>query len=112
MPTNPWILLSIAIITEVIATTSLKLSDGFSRLWPSIVVVIGYGVSFYALALTMRSLPVGVIYAIWSGLGITLVALVGWFAFKQHLSANALLGIALIIAGVIVMNLPSGAANH
>lgn len=112
MPNNPWVLLAIAIITEVIATSSLKVSDGFTRLWPSVVVVVGYGISFYALALTMRSLPVGVIYAIWSGLGITLVTLVGWFVFKQQLSTNALIGIGLIIAGVIVMNLsPSGAAH-
>ncbi|MCD8505041.1 MAG: multidrug efflux SMR transporter [Burkholderiaceae bacterium] len=112
MPTSPWILLAIAIVTEVIATSSLKVSDGFTRLWPSVVVVIGYGISFYALALTMRSLPVGVIYAIWSGLGITLVTLVGWFVFKQHLSTNALIGIGLIIVGVIVMNLSPSAATH
>lgn len=112
MPTSPWILLGIAIVTEVIATSSLKVSDGFTRFWPSVVVVIGYGISFYALALTMRSLPVGIIYAIWSGLGITLVTLVGWFVFKQHLSTNALIGIGLIIAGVIVMNLSPSAASH
>ena len=112
MLTNPWVLLTIAIVTEVIATSSLKVSDGFTRLWPSVVVVIGYGISFYALALTMRNLPVGVIYAIWSGLGITLVTLVGWFVFKQHLSTNALIGIGLIIAGVIVMNLSPSAATH
>lgn len=112
MPTSPWILLAIAIVTEVIATSSLKVSDGFTRLWPSVVVVIGYGISFYALALTMRSLPVGIIYAIWSGLGITLVTLVGWFVFKQHLNTNALIGIGLIIAGVIVMNLSPSAASH
>lgn len=112
MLTNPWILLAIAILTEVIATSCLKISDGFSRFWPSLVVVVGYGISFYALALTMRSLPVGVIYAIWSGLGITLVTLVGWFVFKQHLSTNVLIGIGLIIAGVIVMNLSPAAAAH
>jgi small multidrug resistance pump len=112
MPTNPWILLAIAIVTEVIATSSLKISDGFTRLWPSVVVVIGYGISFYALALTMRTLPVGIIYAIWSGLGITLVTLVGWFLFKQQLSTHALIGIGLIIAGVIVMNLSPSAASH
>ena len=112
MPTSPWILLAIAIVSEVIATSSLKVSDGFTRLWPSMVVVVGYGISFYALALTMRTLPVGVIYAIWSGLGITLVTLVGWFVFKQHLSTNVLIGIGLIIAGVIVMNLSPSAASH
>jgi len=112
MLTNPWILLTIAIVTEVIATSSLKASDGFTRLWPSVVVVIGYGISFYALALTMRTLPVGVIYAIWSGLGITLVTLVGWIVFKQHLSAQVLIGMGLIIAGVVVMNLSPGSPSH
>jgi small multidrug resistance pump len=112
MLTNPWVLLTIAIVTEVIATSSLKVSDGFTKLWPSVVVVIGYGISFYALALTMRTLPVGVIYAIWSGLGITLVALVGWLVFKQTLSTNVLIGMGLIIAGVVVMNLSPGSPSH
>ena len=112
MWTNPWVLLTIAIVTEVIATSSLKVSDGFTRLWPSVVVVIGYGISFYALALTMRTLPVGIIYAIWSGLGITLVTLVGWFVFKQQLSLQVLIGMGLIIAGVVVMNLSPGSRSH
>lgn len=112
MSTSPWILLTIAIVTEVIATSALKASNGFTRFWPSVVVVIGYGISFYALALTMRTLPVGVIYAIWSGLGITLVTLVGWFVFKQQLSAQVLIGMGLIIAGVVVMNLSPGSPNH
>lgn len=104
MPTTPWVLLTIAIVAEVIATSSLKLSDGFTRLWPSVVVVAGYGVSFYFLSVTMRSIPIGVIYAIWSGLGVVLVTLVGWLVFKQHLDLPALIGIALIVAGVITMN--------
>ncbi len=112
MWTNPWVLLTIAIVTEVIATSSLKVSDGFTRLWPSVVVVIGYGISFYALALTMRTLPVGIIYAIWSGLGITLVTLVGWFVFKQQLSLQVLIGMGLIVAGVVVMNLSPGSPSH
>lgn len=111
MLNNPWVLLAIAILTEVIATASLKASDGFTRLIPSVVVVIGYGVSFYALALTMRSLPVGVIYAIWSGLGIVLVTLIGWFVFKQQLSMPTLLGIGLIIMGVVIMNLSPGSTH-
>lgn len=109
---NPWMLLSIAIVMEVIATSSLKLSDGFSRLWPSFVVVIGYSVSFYLLALTMRSLPMGVIYAIWSGVGLSLVTLVGWILFKQHLSAGALFGIALIIAGVVMLSLSTSPTSN
>ena len=104
MPTTPWVLLTIAIVAEVIATSSLKLSDGFTRLWPSVVVVAGYGVSFYFLSVTMRSMPIGVIYAIWSGLGVVLVTLVGCLVFKQHLDLPALIGISLIIAGVVIMN--------
>lgn len=109
-----WLILGLAIIAEVIATSSLKLSEGFTRLWPSVVVVIGYGVSFYLLALTMKSLPIGVIYAAWAGLGIVLVTLVGWVFFKQHLDLPALLGIALIITGVIIMNVwsKSGSVVH
>jgi len=104
MPNTPWVLLTIAIVAEVIATSSLKLSDGFTRLWPSVVVVAGYGVSFYFLSVTMRSIPIGVIYAIWSGLGVVLVTLVGWLVFKQNLDLPALVGISLIIAGVVIMN--------
>ena len=104
MPTTPWVLLTIAIVAEVIATSSLKLSDGFTRLWPSVVVVAGYGVSFYFLSVTMRSMPIGVIYTILSGLGVVLVTLVGWLVFKQHLDLPALIGISLIIAGVVIMN--------
>ena len=104
MPNTPWVLLTIAIVAEVIATSSLKLSDGFTRLWPSVVVVEGYGVSFYFLSVTMRSIPIGVIYAIWSGLGVVLVTLVGWLVFKQNLDLPALVGISLIIAGVVIMN--------
>ncbi len=104
MPNTPWVLLTVAIVAEVIATSSLKLSDGFTRLWPSVVVVLGYGISFYFLSVTMRSMPIGVIYAIWSGLGVVLVTLVGWLIFKQHLDLPALVGISLIIAGVVIMN--------
>mgnify|MGYP002628927850 FL=1 len=104
MPNTPWVMLTVAIVAEVIATSSLKLSDGFTRLWPSVVVVLGYGISFYFLSVTMRSMPIGVIYAIWSGLGVVLVTLVGWLVFKQHLDLPALIGISLIIAGVVIMN--------
>jgi small multidrug resistance pump len=109
---NPWILLSVAIAMEVVATSSLKLSDGFTRLWPSVVVVIGYGISFYALALTMRTLPMGVIYAIWSGVGLSLITLVGWLLFKQQLSVVAIIGIALIICGVVLLSLSTAPTSH
>jgi small multidrug resistance pump len=104
MLNTPWVLLTIAIVAEVVATSSLKLSDGFTRIWPSVVVVAGYGISFYCLSVTMRSIPIGVIYALWSGLGVVLITLVGWLVFKQHLDLPALIGIGLIIAGVVIMN--------
>jgi len=111
VPSYTWFILGLAIVTEVIATSSLKLSDGFTRLWPSVVVVVAYGISFYCLALTMKTLPIGIIYAAWSGLGIVLVTLVGWFFFKQHLDIPALIGMALIIAGVVIMNVWSKVAT-
>lgn len=107
-----WLFLGIAILSEVVATSSLKASDGFSRLWPSVVVVIGYGISFYCLALTLRVIPMGVVYAIWSGIGIVLITLVGWFLFNQKLDLPAMLGIGLIAAGVVVMNVFSKSVGH
>jgi len=99
-----WLFLFVAIVSEVVATSSLKLSDAFSRFLPSVVVVIGYGISFYCLALTLRVIPMGVVYAVWSGIGIVLITLVGWLVFSQKLDLPALLGIGLIAAGVVVMN--------
>jgi small multidrug resistance pump len=107
-----WIYLAVAIVAEVIATSALKASDGFSRLVPSLVVVVGYIIAFYCLSLTLRTIPVGVVYAIWSGVGIVLIALVGYFVFHQPLDAAALLGIALILAGVLIINLFSRTAGH
>jgi small multidrug resistance pump len=99
-----WLLLGAAIVAEVIGTSALKASDGFTRVWPSVLVVVGYAIAFWLLALTLRTIPVGVAYAIWSGLGIVLIALVGLFAFGQKLDAAAVIGMALIVAGVLVMN--------
>ena len=99
-----WLFLFVAIVSEVIATSALKSSEGFSRFWPSVIVVVGYGIAFYCLALTLRVIPMGVVYAIWSGIGIVLITLVGWFLFDQKLDPPALLGIGLIAAGVVVMN--------
>ena len=107
-----WAYLGVAIVAEVIATSALKASDGFSRLVPAVVVVVGYAISFVCLSLTLRSIPVGVVYAIWSGAGIVLISLVGYFAFRQSLDAAALAGIALIVAGVLVINLFSRTAGH
>ncbi len=107
-----WFYLSIAILCEVIATSSLKLSDGFTRLWPSLITVLGYGVAFYLLAVSMRTLPTGIIYAIWSGTGVVLIGLVGWLFMGQKLDLPAVLGMGLIIAGVLVINLFSGTVSH
>jgi small multidrug resistance pump len=101
-----------AILSEVIATSSLKASQGFTRPLPSIVVVVGYGAAFYFLSQTLKTIPVGVAYAIWSGLGTVLIALVGLVLYKQTLDRAALAGMALIIAGVLVMNLFSKSAAH
>jgi len=108
----PYLYLAIAIVSEVIGTSALKATEGFTRLAPSAVVVVGYGVSFYFLSLALKSLPVGVAYAIWSGVGVALITLIGWLAFGQRLDAPALAGIALIVGGVVVIRFfsPAGAA--
>lgn len=107
-----WLFLLLAIVAEVVGTTALKASEGFSQLAPSLVVVLGYGIAFYMLSLTLRTLPVGVAYAIWSGLGTALIALVAWWLYGQNLDVAAIVGIVLIIAGVLVMNLFSGATSR
>ena len=101
-----------AIVSEVVATSALKASDGFTRPWPAVVVVVGYAIAFYFLALTLRTLPVGIAYAVWSGVGIVLISLLGWLLFGQRLDAPALLGIALIAAGVLVINVWSRSVPH
>ncbi|WP_374262026.1 multidrug efflux SMR transporter [Zoogloea sp.] len=107
-----WLFLFVAIVSETIATSALKSSEGFSRLWPSLLVVAGYATAFYFLALTLRVIPVGVAYAIWSGVGIVLIALAGWFIYGQRLDAPALFGMGLIVAGVVVMNVFSRTGGH
>ncbi len=96
-----WIYLLTAIVAEIIGTSALNASDAFTRLWPSVITVAAYSVAFYLLALTLREIPVGVAYAIWSGVGIALIALVGFLFFDQRLDAPALIGIGLIVAGVL-----------
>ena len=96
----------------VVGTSALKASAGFTRLGPSLVVVAGYGVAFYLLSLTLRHIPAGVAYAAWSGLGIVLIAAVGWLFYGQRLDAPALIGMALIVVGVLLMNLSSTSAGH
>ena len=107
-----WLFLCVAIIAEVAATSALKAAEGFTRLAPSLIVIVGYAIAFYFLSLTLRSIPVGVVYAIWSGVGIVLITLVGWVLFRQALDIPALLGIGLIVAGVIVLQAFSKSAIH
>ena len=96
----------------MIATTLLKSSESFTRLWPSVGTVAGYCGAFYCLTITLRTMPTGIAYAIWSGAGIVLISLVSWIVFGQKLDAAALCGMALIIAGVLVINLFSASVSH
>jgi small multidrug resistance pump len=107
-----WLYLTIAIVSEVIATSALKAAEGFTRWLPSFLVVCGYASAFYFLSLTLRAIPLGVAYAVWSGFGIALVSLIGWAIYHQSLDLPALIGIALIVAGVVVLNLFSKAVPH
>jgi small multidrug resistance pump len=108
----PWFYLLIAIVAEVVGTSALKASAGMTKLAPAAIVVAGYGVAFYLLSLTLDQIPVGVAYAIWSGVGIVLISLIGWRFFDQTLDTPALLGMGLIVAGVAVINLFSKSAAH
>jgi small multidrug resistance pump len=107
-----YLYLTIAVVFEVVATTALKETQGFTRLAPSLVVVVAYGFAFYFLALALRTMPVGVVYALWSGAGILLVTSIGWLWFRQVLDVPALAGMALILAGVVVINLFSKTLVH
>jgi small multidrug resistance pump len=106
-PASSYLLLGLAILAEV-----LKASDGFTRLVPSLVTAVAYMVSFYLLSLTLRTLPIGIAYAIWSGVGIVLISAVGWLLYGQRLDAPAVLGLGLIVAGVLVVNLFSRSVGH
>ena len=107
-----WVFLGVAIIAEVIATSALKASEGFTKPVPSLIVAIGYMAAFYFLSLVLRSIPVGIAYAIWSGLGVVLVALISWMLYGQKLDLPAIIGMGLILSGVIVMNLFSKTVAH
>jgi len=106
-----WVYLSVAILAEVIGTSFLKSAEGFTRLAPSLVVVIAYLVAFYFLSLTLKTLPVGVAYAVWAGAGVALIALAGYLFFGQSLDLAAIAGIGLIVAGVIVINVLSASVG-
>jgi small multidrug resistance pump len=112
MRLNAWTWLVIAIIAEVIATSALRASNGFTRLVPSAIVVAGYSLAFYGLALTLRSIPVGIVYAVWSGVGIVLITIVAMALYRQVPDLPAVLGLGLIVAGVAVLNLFSKMEAH
>ena len=109
---TPYLYLGIAILAEVIATSFLKASDGMSKLWPTMASVLGYAVAFYFLSLTLRTIPTGIAYALWSAIGIVLVSVISWLWFGQSLDGPAIGGLALIVCGVIVLNVFSKTLNH
>jgi len=112
MAMTQWIFLGVAIASEVIATSALKAAEEFTRLWPSLIVVAGYASAFYFLTLTLRTIPIGIAYAIWSGVGVALIAVVAWALYGQELDMPAFIGIALIVAGVVVLNIFSKTVPH
>jgi len=98
-----WLLLAGAIVAEVVGTSALKASESFTKLWPSFLVVAGYATAFYLLSHTLKAIPVGIAYAVWSGLGVVLITLAGWALFGQRPDGPAVLGMALIVAGIVIM---------
>ena len=112
MPLPAYALLGAAILAEVIGTSALKASEGFTRPLPSALTAVAYVAAFYALSLTLKTVPLGVAYGVWSGVGIVLVSAVGWVVYDQRLDAAALLGMGLILAGVLVIHLFSRSAGH
>lgn len=108
----PLVALSIAIVCEVIATSNIPKTEQFTKLMPSTIVIIGYGIAFFLLSVTVKSMPVGIVYAIWSGAGIVLVAAVGYFLYGQKLDLAAMVGISFILTGVLIVNLLSKTVGH
>ncbi|MEP1964066.1 DMT family transporter [Tateyamaria sp.] len=111
MPAH-YIYLIVAVIAETIGTTALQASDQFTRVWPSVLVVIAYGFAFYFLGIALKYIPVGIAYALWSGLGIVLIALIGFAVFGQVLDIAALVGLGMIIGGIVVIQMFSSSATH
>lgn len=107
-----YFILLLAVVAETIGTSSLQASQQFTRFWPSVFVVLGYGCAFYFMALTLKVMPVGIVYAIWSGLGIFLIAVIGYLVFGQKLDLPAMLGLAMILAGILVIHLFSETTGH
>ena len=107
-----YLILALAVMAETIGTTALQASQQFTRLWPSVLVVVAYAVSFYLLSMTLKVMPVGVVYALWSGLGIILIAIIGFAVFGQRLDFPAVIGLVMIIGGIAVIHLFSDATTH
>ena len=107
-----WVYLVLAIVGELVGTSALKDAEGFTRLWPSLISIAGYVVAFYFLSLSLKDIPVGIAYAMWSAIGIVLVSIVGYFLYDQKIDLPAMVGIGLIIIGVVVMNLFSKSVSH
>jgi small multidrug resistance pump len=107
-----YLILALAVMAETIGTTALQASQQFTRLWPSVLVVVAYAVSFYLLSMTLKVMPVGVVYALWSGLGIILIAIIGFAVFGQRLDFPAVIGLVMIIGGIAVIHLFSNATPH
>ena len=107
-----YLYLAIAIVGEVVGTAALKATEEFTRLIPSLIVVVGYGTAFFFLTLALRTIPVGIAYAVWAGIGIVLISAAAWVLYKQALDAPAIVGIALIATGVVVINVFSSSISH
>ncbi len=110
--TKTYAILGLAILAEVIATTALSRSESFTRLWPTVLTVVGYVIAFWLLSYPIKVIPTGIVYAIWSGMGIVLISAVAWIGYRQSLDTPALVGLGLIIAGVLVVNLFSKSLAH
>ncbi|MCL4163752.1 UNVERIFIED_CONTAM: hypothetical protein GTU68_054119 [Idotea baltica] len=107
-----YLILVLAVMAETIGTTALQASQQFTRVGPSVLVVIAYAISFYLLSITLRTMPVGIVYALWSGLGILLIATIGWVVFGQRLDLPAVVGLSMIVGGIAVIHLFSSSAPH
>lgn len=107
-----YLYLAVAILTETIGTSALKASEEFTKLVPSVIVLAGYGISFYFMTLVLRTIPIGITYAVWSGVGIVLISAVGTIFYQEILDLPAIIGMGLIVAGVIVIHLFSNTASH
>mgnify|MGYP000517516940 CR=1 FL=1 len=107
-----YLILLLAIIFETLATSFLKQSEQFTKLVPSLLTIVGYAASFYCLSIVLKTIPVGIAYAIWSGVGIILIAVIGLVVFKQHLDLPAIIGLGMIIAGVVIINVFSKSVSH